>query len=48
MMANSIEAIINNTVALLIVFQSKLLSESNAGEEIVSVHTTDALSGAQF
>jgi hypothetical protein len=46
--ANSREAIINNSVALLIVFQSKLLREFDGIEEVSDVHTTRTLSRAQF
>jgi hypothetical protein len=45
--ANSRETIINNSIALLIVFQSKLLREFDAVVEVVDVHTTTALSRAQ-
>ena len=39
--ANSIKAIVNNTVALLIVFECKLLAEFLAVEEIVDVHDNE-------
>jgi hypothetical protein len=45
---NSREAIVNNFIQFVIMFQSKLLREFNGIQEIGNVvHTTDALSGAQ-
>ena len=44
---NSIKAIVNNSIALLIVFECKCLGEFLALEEVVDVHTIGTLSGAQ-
>jgi hypothetical protein len=41
--ANSRKAIVNNSVTLLIVLQSKLLREFDAGEKFVGCHTTRTL-----
>ena len=46
--ANSRQPIVNNSVALLIVFESKLLAEFDGIEEVSDVHTTGTLSRAQF
>jgi hypothetical protein len=43
MIANSIETIINNSIALLIVFECKCLGEFDAFEEVGYVHTIGTL-----
>jgi hypothetical protein len=45
---NSVEAIVNNSIALLIVFFSKILREFDAVVEVVDVHTTRTLYRAHY